>query len=275
MDVDWGTIPDWFGVALAAVATIIAVVIAYVVWKQTQRLAEKELSEARQLADRENNLAHESYLRDRMQNLVDFANDMAQSAHQLFALTSPRHAELLGDDGYFEKSRDEHRELVHEQLSLLAARRDLLRTFALTMPELGAANDSSALDRLMDEGAWLYTDALHAAILRFSDDHDVVDMTNRNEVVDALMNGSFGNLNTRLLSACRGLDPDRIPYYGEPGSPWPAIYKAREVVMTSIFDGGLPSSLTEAAGWVLMHTLDRYEDALVDVLRAWGASQHR
>jgi hypothetical protein len=127
----------------------------------------------------------------------------------------------------------------------------------------------------MDEGAWLYSEALHVAILAFEDaQDDDVDLSDDQSIVDALLNGSFVNLPTRLLSDCVGKNPDDIPSYREPGSPWPEVYKRREKVLL----GGVistkswrPDSLTEASVWSLGHTSDRFQDALMSVLHEWDA----
>ena len=93
-------------------------------------------------------------------------------------------------------------------------------------------------------------------------------------VADALLNGSFVNLDTRLLSDCIGMDPDSVPSYSEPGSPWPAVYQRREeVLLTTVLanTSWTPRSLTEAATWSLSHTTNRFQDALMALLTEWDA----
>src|SRR5690606_35687447 len=137
---------------------------------------------------------------------------------------------------------------------------ELLRIYAITMPRVGASDSEarSALSDLMDEGAWLYSDALHLSILAFEASPEDVDLADDQSIVDALLNGSFVNLPRRLLSDVVGMNPDDVPFYSEPGSPWPAVYKRREGVLLESMvakKSWRPGSLAEAGSWSLDHTV--------------------
>lgn len=258
---------DWLGVAMAAVAIIVAVWIAWKVAKQTERLA-----------DRDNALASEAYTRDRMQDLVSHAKETVEIANRILRLTSPRSAELIGGPAYLARTLDERRDQVVDDLAGLESRVQMLRTFALTMPTLsseGQGEEESALDNLMDEGAWLYSTAFYCANIAFAEDpaysdDSGLDVSDTQSVVDVVMNGIFVNLDTRLLSACKGLDPDQVPAFRDPGSPWPRVYEARERLLGETLGSRMFSTVAEAAAVTLDATLSRYSDALISVLGTWG-----
>lgn len=281
-----GTWDGWVGAILSGIAVLVGIGLAWWALKTSERLARRQEKLEKKLAQRQEELARqqtaldeESYLNSRMQELIQHARTTLAEAQNVQTLTSPRIYELLSIDPGTQVQVAERQQASLESLSRLRVEVDLLRVYAVTMPMAGSTDRtrSKSLMRLMDEGAWLYSEALHCAIIAFDQDNnqDVV-LTDDQNVVDALMNGAFVNLNTRLLSDCIGLDADKIPYYSEPGSPWPEVYRRREqMLLESIMarKSWTPDSLAEAATWALAHTVDRFQDALMAVLTDWNASR--
>lgn len=261
-----GSLDGWVSSVLSGIAILIGIY-----------LAAKALGKGEAIADTQARREEESYLSGRMQGLVDHASATVVEARTIQDLASPRMSELLSippEDG---SRTAERRDTVLKALTRLQVQVELLRVYAITMPKTGdkKAPPSAALANLMDEGAWLYGDALHAAILAFEEEpsHDA-DLSDNQSIVDALLNGSFVNLSTRLLSDCIGKNPDSIPSFSEPGSPWPSVYKRREKVLLDVVLSRIswrPQSLAEASVWSLDHTLDRFQDAMMSVLQEWNA----
>lgn len=260
-----GSLDGWVSSILSGIAILIGVMLAALALRQSQKIADSQAA-----------MEKESYLSGRMQGLVDHARATVLEARTIQDLTSPRTSDLLSfPEGDFSLI-SQRRESVLSALTRLQVEVELLRIYAITMPSVGTIDSDArtALSNLMDEGAWLYGDALHLAILAFEDDDDddIVDLSDDQSIVDALLNGSFVNLPTRLLSDCANEDPDAIPNYGEPGSPWPGVYERREKVLlgkVTARRSWRPDSLTEAGVWSLDHTSDRFQDALMSVLREW------
>ena len=259
-----GSLDGWASSVLSFIAILIGVLLAAIAVRQSGKIAASQAT-----------MEKESYLSGRMQGLVEHARATVLESRTIQDLASPRMSELLSfPEGDLSLTR-ERRTAVLSALSRLLVQVELLRIYAITMPTVGADRSRArvALSNLMDEGAWLYSEALHLSILAFDDDpDDDVDLADDQSVVDALLNGSFVNLSTRLLSDCVGKNFDDIPSYREPGSPWPAVYERREsVLLDSVMSGksGRPRSLTEAGVWSLDHTSDRFQDALMSVLQEW------
>ncbi|TFD28361.1 hypothetical protein [Cryobacterium cryoconiti] len=259
-----GAWDGWASSILSFVAIVIGILIAA-----------KALRQSGQIADSQAKMEKENYLSGRMQGLVEHARATVLESRTIQDLTSPRMSELLSFPEGDVSLIGERRTTVLSALSRLLVQVELLRIYAITMPSVGADSSRArvALSNLMDEGAWLYSEALHLSILAFDDDpDDDVDLSDRHAIVDALLNGSFVNLSTRLLSDCVGRNYDDIPYFNEPGSPWPAVYRRRkEVLLGAVVSkkSGLPGSLVEAGVWSLDHTSDRFQDALMSVLQEW------
>lgn len=261
-----GSLDGWVSSVLSGFAILIGVFLAALALRQSGNIAASQEA-----------MEKESYLSGRMQGLVEHARATVLEARTIQDLTSPRTSELLSFPEDDASLISERRATVLSALTRLQVEVELLRIYAITMPAVGTSDSRArvALSNLMDEGAWLYGDALHVSILAFEDDEDDdVDLSDDQSIVDALLNGSFVNLPTRLLSDCVGINPDDIPTYSEPGSPWPGVYKRREKVLLG---GALskkswrPDSLTEAGVWSLNHTSDRFQDALMSVLSEWDA----
>ena len=282
---NWGTWDGWAGAVLSALAILVGIGLAWWALRSSKQLAKQQQDLERVLAERQElqiqqqtALDEESYLSSRMQELVQHARTTIAEAHSIHTVTSPRIYELLSVDHATQVQREERQHASLAALSRLQVEVDLLRIYAVTMPLAGSGDRtrSESLMRLMDEGAWLYSEALHCAIVAFDQNQQELDLSDNQEVVDALMNGAFANLNTRLLSDCIGFDPDSIPHYSEPGSPWPEVYRRRKQMLLDTVmarKSWVPRSLAEAASWSLAHTVDRFQDALMDVLEEWNANR--
>jgi uncharacterized membrane-anchored protein YhcB (DUF1043 family) len=280
-----GTWDGWVGAILSGIAVLVGIGLAWWALRSAEKISsrqaelEKELAgRQEQLAQRQTALEEEAYLSSRMQELIQHARTTLAEAQTIQTLTSPRLYELLSMDPTTPTQQEERQRAALESISRLEVEVDLLRIYAVTMPTAGSdhATPSESLKRLMDEGAWLYSEALHCAILSFDPDHLDVELTDDQAVVDALMNGAFVNLNTRLLSDCIGLASDQIPSYSELDSPWPEVYNRREQILRDTVmarKSWSPSSIAEAATWSIAHTVDRFEDALMDVLSEWNSSR--
>lgn len=121
---------------------------------------------------------------------------------------------------------------------------------------------AAPLTDVMDRATWIYSEALHAAILRFNPEEDESDdLRDGQAVVDALLTGALVNTDPRLLSACKDMDPDGVPAYSQPGSPWPAVMRAREAELLPRLErmSWKPDSLAEAATWALDDSIARWE----------------
>ncbi|HCJ49090.1 MAG TPA: hypothetical protein DHW40_07165 [Microbacterium sp.] len=156
-------------------------------------------------------------------------------------------------------------------MATISSRVSMLRALALTMPSSRRDDEGHrSLDRLMDAGTWLHTEALHSSMVSFGPpyDHDI-DMSDTTQVVDALLNGSVCNLDPRLLSGVKHVQGNVAPL-SDPKSPWHDVYNERESLLTDRMSGARHSSLAEAAGATLLFSIGDYEDALVSVLDRWG-----
>lgn len=276
--IEMGSWDGWVGAILSGVAVLVGIALAWWALRAASKLAKAQLRHDDRLSKRQAALDEESMINDRMQELVQHARSTLAEAQKIGHLTSPRIYDLLSIDGSRPDHLEERQKAALESISRLQVEVDLLRIYATTMPAIddsGAAR-SQPLLQLMDEGAWVYSDALHCAILAFSADDEDVQLSDDQSVVDALMNGSFVNLNTRLLSDCIGLDVDKIPSFSEPGSPWPAVYQRREQILLNAVmaqKSWKPESLAEAATWALAHSINRLQDALLEVLQEWNSSR--
>jgi len=260
---------SWDG-ALSSVLSFVAIVIGIV-------LAALALRQSGQIARGQATQETESYLSGRMQGLVEHARETMLESQTILDLTNPLMGELLSAPEGDRDAINERRSAVVGALSRLQVHVELLRIYAITMPAVGR-NDSSArtaLADLMDEGAWLYSEAMHLSILAFEESPlDDVDLSDNESVIGELLNGSLVNLPRRLLSDLDGKDPNDVPFFSEPGSPWPAIYSRREDVLRRgvVREGSGPrDSLTEAAASSLAHTSERYQGFLMAVLRQWNS----
>lgn len=267
---DIGSMDGWVSAILSGMAVLVGIVLAWIALWQSKRIAEGQAL-----------MERESYLSGRMQGLIDHARATVLEARTIQSLTSARTSELLSFPPNDAGSLGERRTAVLSALSRLKVEVELLRVYAVTMPAVENDGDSakSAVFDLMDEGAWLYSEAFHLSTLAFEvDSADDVDLADEKSIVDALLNGSLVNLSTRLLSDCAGKDYDKIPSFREPGSPWPDVYKRREKML---MDGVIsqkswrPSSLTEAGEWSLEHTVNRFQDRMIEVLKKWDAGRGR
>jgi hypothetical protein len=276
---DSGALDGWASAILSGIAILVGIWVAYLALSQAGKIAKSQAALELTISGRQNTMEMESYLSGRMQGLIDHARATLLEARTIFDLADPRTFELLSFPEADSDLVSTRRIEVLSSLSRLQTEVELLRAFAITMPAIGSISGDArqALYKLMDEGAWLYSEAFHLSILAFEDTpEDDVDLSDHQAVIDALLNGSLVNLPRRLLSDLIDKDPDNVPYLGQPGSPWDSIYARRKKVL---LESGVakPSkflnSLTQFAASSLHHTLDRFQDALIAVLRQWNASK--
>lgn len=167
----------------------------------------------------------ESYLSGRRQGLAEHARETMLEPQAILNLTGPRMAELLTPPEGDVDLTNERRSEVLGALSRLKVQVELLRVYAITMPAVGPSDTGArtALAGLMDEGAWLYNEAMHLSILAFEETPvDDVDLADSESIIGALLSGSLVNLPRHLLSDLDGKDPNDVPCYNHAGSPWPA-----------------------------------------------------
>lgn len=262
-----GSLDGWVSSVLSGFAILVGVFLAALALRQSGRIAVSQKA-----------MEEESYLSGRMQGLVEHARATLVEARTIQDLTSPHMSNLLSFTPDIAAAQaSERRTTVLGALTRLQVEVELLRIYAITMPLAGTSDTPAreALSTLMDEGAWLYSEALHVSSLAFEEAPDEdVDLSDDHAIVEFLLNGAFMNLPTRLLSDCVGLNPDDIPKYREPGSPWPAVYKRREKMLmdqAASIKGWRPDSITEVGVWSLDHTSNRFQDALMTVLEEWDA----
>lgn len=287
-DMDPGSWDGWLSAVLSFVAILIGIALAAVALAQAAKIAKSQAALETWLANRQDAMEKESYVSGRMQGLVDHAREAIVEARTILDLTDPRTSELLSFPENDPALISERRTNVLSALSRLQTQVELLRVYAITMPAVASRDDAAsvavsrddtartALYKLMDEGAWLFSEALHLATLAFEAEslHDDADLSNEQSIIDALLNGSFVNLPRRILSDLNGKDPDHVPYMGQNGSPWDGIYERREKIL---LDSGVarPSkfttSLTQYGASALRHTVDRFQDKLIAVLDEWNA----
>nr|WP_307331051.1 hypothetical protein [Microbacterium sp. SORGH_AS_1204] len=268
-DVSWVEALSAISSAVAALLSIAAVAVTVYV----ARVASKQ---SRDLASEQEHRESSAFLSSWKQDVLAHGKAALLAARKIEALTSPRLSELLSEHPMKASESADLRREVRHLLADLRTEVALLRAIDTTIgPDLPLPAERFA--GLLNEAAWMETDATHLAFLAFSgesdDDDESVDLHDEDAVVDALMNGSFVNLNPRLLAECADMNADDVPSWGEPGSPWKSIYDKREKLLRghpALRGSWKPSSLAEAATRSLSLTTDRFEDALVRLLRELG-----
>lgn len=260
--------------ALSAVSGSVTALLSLVAVAVSMVLARAASKQSKDIADAQAHRELEARMAERSDYVLARGKTALRASHTIYALLSPRLSELLAEGQPGEAQRRTLRHEVRQLLADLAIEVALLRAIDYTSggPDRIPAEGFAAL---LNEAAWLETDANHLAFLVFdpSEEGREVDLEDKQAVVDELLNGSFVNLNSRLLAECAGFEPRSVPSWNEPGSPWPKIYKKREKVLlaSSILPGSWsPSSLAEAAARSLNLSCDRFEDALVNLLQDLG-----
>lgn len=257
---------------VSAVATAVAALLSIAALAVTIYVARIASRQARELANDQARREASMFISAWKQDVLAHGKAALVAARSIEALTSPRLAELLSDQSVNEADTGALRGEVRHLLAQLETEVALLRAIDTTISDEHQLPVGS-LGSLLNEGAWMDTDATHLAILAFDQELDPEDVADHRTTVDALMNGSFVNLNPRLLAECAGYAPDDVPTYSQPGSPWPLVYEKRESLLmeSSTLKGSWkPESLADAAARSLTFSTDRFEDALVALLRALG-----
>lgn len=256
-----GTTADWIGAASSGAAVIVSVLVAMFVGRQSASIAANQVRQER-----------EAYLASRMQGLVDHARAVVSEAKTVWALTSSRFRdELLQIPAEDDERRALRQEKIGESLTRLETEVGLLRAYGVTMPSGSEDGPDplarAAVSRLTDEGTWLSSAAQFAAFTHFDDPDDWSD----DSVFEDLLVGHLENIDERLLASLpAGTDPDRVPSYFEPGSPWPAILDERREIMRERGRLWAQKPLPVAANKAVAFLLERFQDDLIKVLDEWN-----
>ncbi|WP_152539287.1 hypothetical protein [Nesterenkonia sp. AN1] len=242
---------------LAVVAVVVTVYIARQSYKQTQAIAVEQ--ERREL---------QGFHSERKSEFRAHVRQVLSAAHAIGGMLNPRMSDLL--------SVNEQQGIDKTQLRRLLAQLEtevsLLTVFAYSS-EVIPAELKPLIAKLFEEAAWVYSDALHLAILEVEPEEtrQVVDVRNSRKVVDLLLNGSAVNLAPRLLP---GYVPEDV------SGSWPAAHVAwqeaydrrEKLLLASRIVSGqpLPDTLAGIAArslqWV---TLRRFEDLVIEILATW------
>jgi len=255
------TIVDWIGAGASSAAVIVTVIVALIVSRQSESIANDQVRQQR-----------EAYLAGRMQELVGHARAVVLEAKTVWSLTSSRFRNELMDiqeDGV--AARTSRQERIGEALTRLETEVSLLRAYAVTMPTSiespQLARGRGAIRRLQDEGTWLSSAAHFAAFTHFED----ADSEPTASVFEDLIVGQLENVDNRLLAELPdGTDLSDIPFFSEPGSPWPDILEQRRNILekSEVFLSG--ETLPVAANYAITLVLERFQDALIEVLNEWN-----
>lgn len=194
---------------------------------------------------------------------------MLASANAIETMLNPRVSELIADS-----SGSADVESIRTHLARLSSEVNLLTTFTDSSSGIPHAMLPVVTD-LLEEAAWIYSDALHLAILERNLDEisAATDLRDPKAVIDALLNGSAVNLEPRLMP---GYDPESPDGEGpDAHASWRKAYARREALLlgSGIAKAQpLPSSLAEVAArslsWV---SIRRFSDHASALLSAWGA----
>jgi hypothetical protein len=249
--------------AAAALLSAAAVLVAVRVARQSGRQTETIASEQAQREIR-------SYHADRKSEFRAQCRSVLAAANAIETMLNPRVAELISAST---SSADV--DATRTALAQLSSEVNLLTTFTDASSGIPSAM-GPVVTELLEEAAWLYSDALHLAILESNPDgsDEVSDLRDPQAVVDALLNGSAVNLEPRLMP---GYDPDSPNGEGpEADAAWHAAYDKREALLLSsgiVTAAPLPDSLAEVAarslGWI---SIRRFADRASVILSAWGAA---
>jgi hypothetical protein len=248
--------------AIAAGLSAGAVIVAI-------RVARQSSAQARAIASEQAQRELKSYYADRKSEFREQCRAVLASANAIEAMLNPRVSELIADS-----SGSSDVESIRTHLARLSSEVNLLTTFTDSSSGIPHAILPVVTD-LLEEAAWIYSDALHLAILERNLDEisAATDLRSPKAVIDALLNGSAVNLEPRLMP---GYDPGSPDGEGpDADASWREAYARREILLlgSGIADAQpLPSSLAEVAarslGWV---SIRRFSDHASAILSAWGA----
>jgi hypothetical protein len=253
-----GTIADWIGAGSSGVAVIVSVVVAWLVGRQSKSIAADQLRQQR-----------EAYVVSRMQELVGHARAVVLESKTVWNLTNSRfRAELLNIEPENDGARASRQERIADALTRLETEVSLLRAYAVTMPSLLQRDPASAaVRRLQDEGTWLSSAAHFAAFTHFDDPS----LWPADSVFEDLVSGQLENVDRRLLAGLPdGMNLDNVPFFSEPGSPWPPLLQQRRAILTQSQSSLASEPMAVAANLAMLPVLDRFQDELIHVLREWN-----
>jgi hypothetical protein len=258
-----GTIVEWAGTGLSFIAVVVSVVIAFAVSKQSRSIAADQVRQQR-----------EAYLAGRMQEMVGHTRAIMLEASTVVSLTSTRVREdLLGIAKEDAPARALRQERIGDALTRLEVEVSLLRAYAVTMPSSlsgdAASRARDAIRHLTDEGTWLSSACHFAAFTHFDDEGT----WSEDDVLESLAVGHLENVDNRLLAALpEGIDPDNVPKYFEPNSPWPQIMEERRAILQRHESAWAGEPLSVASNRAVDPVLTRFQNALIRVLREWNLS---
>ena len=260
--------------ALSAIAGIATAVLALVAVGVSIFLARVAGRQAERIAHAQEQREADSRRRERQEYVLERGKAALTASRTILAMLSPRLSELLAEESPDEGQLAVLRKELRALLAGLGLEVSLLRTLDVTL----GCNDStpaSGVSDLLNEAAWMETDANHLAFLAFDRNEEgrEVDLESDQSVIDALLNGSFVNLNTLLLAECADFHSESVPAWSEPGSPWPEIYRKRKEILlgSSVLRGSWrPESLADAAARALALSCARFEDSLVSLVGQWA-----
>ncbi|MEJ8284895.1 hypothetical protein [Curtobacterium citreum] len=250
--------------AAAALLSAVAVLVAVRVARQSGRQTEAIASEQAQREIR-------SYHADRKSEFREQCRSVLAAANAIETMLNPRVSELISAS---DSAADV--EFTRTALAQLSSEVNLLTTFTDASSGIPSAM-APVVAELLEEAAWLYSDALHLAILERDPDgeDEVSDLRDPQAVVTALLDGSAVNLEPRLMP---GYDPASPNGEGpDADAAWRAAYGRREALLLSsgiVTAAPLPSTLSEVAarslGWI---SIRRFADRASVILSAWGAAE--
>lgn len=259
--VTWVDIMSAIAGSVAAVLSVVAVLV-------TIRVASQSSQQTQAIATGQERRDLQAYHAERKSEFREQCRSVLATANAIETMVNPRVSELLS--AHEQEIPDV--ESLRQYLAQLSSEVNLLTAFGDSssgMPE----NLKPLVVMLLEEAAWIYSDALHLAILVRSsaEYYEDLDLRSPQAVVDELLNGSAVNLEPRLMP---GYDPKSITGDSPDGhASWVDAYNRREMLLLKsgiVTAQPLPDSLSEIAarslGWV---SIRRFADLASEILASW------